>query len=284
MIMSRRRAVVLGVAAAVAAPLLFTAAPATAAADGCEAGFAIDFNGDGLSDTVVADPYATVGGAAQAGRVIVLYGDADGRIGEGARGMVSRAAAASVTPRRPGTGSASPSRWPTSTATSTPTWWSAARTRTSAARPTAGYVQIIWGGPGGLGAGGRIPELTQTTSPTPTSRRRPVRLRGRCPGGRRPGRHPEPDAYALAIGAAGLQHRRGQRRGLGRLDSRLRRRERRRLRSPRTPRASRVRPRPATGSAPRLDQLPGRRRTASCRRGGRRPRTRTSARWPTRGR
>ena len=49
-----------------------------------------DFNGDGRSDTVVADPYATVGGQSQAGRVIVLYGDADGRIGEGSRGVVSQ--------------------------------------------------------------------------------------------------------------------------------------------------------------------------------------------------
>ena len=47
-----------------------------------------DFNGDGRSDTAVADPYATVEGQTQAGRVIVLYGDADGRIGEGSRGVV----------------------------------------------------------------------------------------------------------------------------------------------------------------------------------------------------
>ncbi len=51
-------------------------------------GLKSDFNGDGLSDTVVADPYATVNGKAQAGRVIVLYGDADGLIGEGARGVI----------------------------------------------------------------------------------------------------------------------------------------------------------------------------------------------------
>ena len=74
MIVSGRRAIVLGAAAAVAVQLLFTAAPATAAADGCEAGFSqSDFNGDGCSDAVVADPYATVGGVGTgrpAGRVL----------------------------------------------------------------------------------------------------------------------------------------------------------------------------------------------------------------------
>jgi hypothetical protein len=49
-----------------------------------------DFNGDGYSDAVVGDPYATVSGEAEAGRVVVLYGDSDGRIGEGARGTVSQ--------------------------------------------------------------------------------------------------------------------------------------------------------------------------------------------------
>ena len=66
-----------------------------AAADGCEPGSRSDFNGDGFSDTVVADPYATVGGAAEAGRVIVLYGDADGRIGEGARDTIAQGRTAS---------------------------------------------------------------------------------------------------------------------------------------------------------------------------------------------
>ena len=38
-------------------PLLAPSA-AQAAADGCAAGVQSDFNGDGRSDTVVADPYA----------------------------------------------------------------------------------------------------------------------------------------------------------------------------------------------------------------------------------
>ena len=44
-----------------------------------------DLNGDGYVDAVVGDPYATVNGQAEAGRIVVLFGDADGRIGEGAR-------------------------------------------------------------------------------------------------------------------------------------------------------------------------------------------------------
>jgi hypothetical protein len=44
-----------------------------------------DLNGDGFEDAVVGDPYATVNGQALAGTITVLFGDADQRIGEGAR-------------------------------------------------------------------------------------------------------------------------------------------------------------------------------------------------------
>ena len=54
-------------------------------ADGCDAGVRSDFNGDTRTDTVVGDPSATVDGQSEAGRVIVLYGDADGLVGEGSR-------------------------------------------------------------------------------------------------------------------------------------------------------------------------------------------------------
>ena len=42
-----------------------------------------DLNRDGFNDAVVGDPYATVNGKREAGAVVVLLGDADGRIGEG---------------------------------------------------------------------------------------------------------------------------------------------------------------------------------------------------------
>jgi hypothetical protein len=69
---------------------LLAVQPAQATPAGCQAGTKSDFNGDGYSDAVVADPYAKVDGQAEAGRVIVLYGDSDGRIGEGGRGEVAQ--------------------------------------------------------------------------------------------------------------------------------------------------------------------------------------------------
>lgn len=53
----------------------------------------LDLNGDGYDDAVVGDPYATVSGHAGAGAVVVLYGDADCRIGEGARRVVTQSTA-----------------------------------------------------------------------------------------------------------------------------------------------------------------------------------------------
>ena len=38
-------------------------------------GASSDFNGDGFSDAVVADPYADPGGVADAGQMTVLYGN-----------------------------------------------------------------------------------------------------------------------------------------------------------------------------------------------------------------
>ena len=84
----RVRALLIGLAMVLTIPFLETTKAAYAEADGCDTGVKSDFNGDGRSDTVVADPYATVNGLAEAGRVNVLYGDADGLVGEGGRGVV----------------------------------------------------------------------------------------------------------------------------------------------------------------------------------------------------
>ena len=54
----------------------------------------------------------------------------------------------------------------------------------------SGYVQIIWGGAAGLGTGGPSADTRQTDFGSDRRRRRPVRLRRGCAGGRRPGRHP----------------------------------------------------------------------------------------------
>ena len=90
MIVDRLVQLVAAPAVAACALLGVPEVPAYAEAGGCAPGMVSDFNGDGRSDTVVADPYATVGGVSQAGRVIVLYGDADARVGEGSRGIVSQ--------------------------------------------------------------------------------------------------------------------------------------------------------------------------------------------------
>jgi hypothetical protein len=68
--------------------------PATRATvlDGCGISDSqIDLNGDGFDDAVVGDPFAAVGNRPQAGRIIVLFGDADGRIGEGTRRALTQA-------------------------------------------------------------------------------------------------------------------------------------------------------------------------------------------------
>lgn len=67
--------------------------PASAAApDGCvTTRSASDFNGDGYDDAAVGDPYATVNGRREAGSVTVLFGTADGRIGAGARQVITQA-------------------------------------------------------------------------------------------------------------------------------------------------------------------------------------------------
>lgn len=79
-----------------AAPFLdeaATARPASVrtAVEPCFSAGSLDLNGDGFTDAVVGDPEATVAGQPQAGRIVVLYGDGDGRIGEGARAVLTQA-------------------------------------------------------------------------------------------------------------------------------------------------------------------------------------------------
>ena len=178
--------------------------PADAAADNCAPGVASDFNGDGRSDTVVADPYATVNGQAQAGRVNVLYGDADGLIGEGARGIVSQAT--------PGIGS-SPEVGDrfgfalavadlncddyTDLVVGSPY-------EDSGSTVDSGYVQLIWGSAAGLGNGDASRNLTQSSFPNADIVAGDQfgyavdALEDVGQGGT-----PAPDAYAVAIGVPG---------------------------------------------------------------------------------
>ena len=91
---TRRAGLVAAVAVtAVLGPLVPAAAgPLPAAINLCRATSSdLDLNGDGYDDAVVGDPYATVAGAREAGAVVVLYGDADRRIGEGRRLVLTQA-------------------------------------------------------------------------------------------------------------------------------------------------------------------------------------------------
>jgi hypothetical protein len=89
--MKRALAAGLGLAVAMAG-MLGPPSQAAAAVDICRATNSdLDLNGDGYDDAVVGDPYATVNGRAEAGAVFVLYGDADRRIGQGRRLLVTQA-------------------------------------------------------------------------------------------------------------------------------------------------------------------------------------------------
>jgi hypothetical protein len=89
----RRRLVVIpSISALAVTSWLLLIPPAAAAVDDCRTtSSASDFNGDGYDDAAVGDPYATVDGKPEAGRVTVLLGDQDGRIGEGERVIITQA-------------------------------------------------------------------------------------------------------------------------------------------------------------------------------------------------
>lgn len=63
---------------------------AAAAPPNCTDDYGSDYNGDGVADLAVADPYATVGTVTKAGRVIVLYGTSGGRFGSGGTEVLSQ--------------------------------------------------------------------------------------------------------------------------------------------------------------------------------------------------
>ena len=194
-----------GLLAAMALGPLALVSPAYAAADGCTAGMRSDFNGDGRSDTAVADPYATVGGQSQAGRVIILYGDADGRIGEGSRGVVSQGSTDKVggvaeTGDRFGSALAVADLdcdGFTDLVVGTPL-------EDINGQADSGYVQIIWGAAAGLGAGDNSRQITQSDFPNAditAGDQFGFALDALEDVGQ--GGTPAPDAFALAIGVPG---------------------------------------------------------------------------------
>ena len=192
-------------AAGLAAAFAFTlpAPAARAEADGCDPGVQSDFNGDGFSDAVVGDPRATVSGQVDAGRIVVLYGDADARVGEGTRQLLYEGTVAVGGVAEAG------DRFGTSV-----TAFDAdcdGYTDLAVGIPNedvggvtdAGVVRLLWGGPGGLGSGGG-PTVYQSTTfgiPLQTGARFGAVVDGVEDVGQ--GGTPEPDAHVLAIGVPG---------------------------------------------------------------------------------
>lgn len=194
----------LAVGTLLALPLSALLAPAASAdADGCAPGAASDFDGDGRADAVVADPDATVAGAPRAGRVVVLYGDADGRVGEGARGTVQQGSGSVLGAPEAGDrfGAALAAAdldcdGSTDLLVGTPG-------EDVGSAVDAGLAQVVWGDPGGLGTG--LVSRSFGHDAFGTSVRAGDRLGSAVDALEDVGQGgtPAPDAFALAVGAPG---------------------------------------------------------------------------------
>lgn len=157
------RRVLLIAAGLLVLPALAGPAPAHAVADGCAAGMTADFNGDGRSDALVGDSNATVNGQADAGRIVVMYGDADGLVGEGSRDVLwqGEESVAGVAEAGDRFGFAIATAdvdcdGYTDAVVGTPN-------EDIGAQSNSGYVQVIWGSPTGLGTGAASTQYTQAT-------------------------------------------------------------------------------------------------------------------------
>ncbi|MCI3269683.1 VCBS repeat-containing protein [Streptomyces cylindrosporus] len=128
-----------------------------AAAVACPSGVESDFNGDGVRDTAIADPEATVDGVAKAGAVHVVYG--------GGKGSTTVSQAPDNIPGAPETGD----RYGFSLAVydadldgcsdlvvGTPY-------EDLGTVPDAGLVQVVYGATAGLGTGKAVKEFLQGT-------------------------------------------------------------------------------------------------------------------------
>ena len=125
-------------------------------------GASSDFNGDGFSDAVVADPYADPGGVSDAGQVTVLYGN-NSTIGGGSvdtlvQGSGTVGNTASAGDRFGTTESAADldNDGYTDLLVGTPY-------EDINGQADSGLAQVIWGSSGGLGKGRASTELTQTS-------------------------------------------------------------------------------------------------------------------------
>jgi hypothetical protein len=125
-------------------------------------GASSDFNGDGFSDAVVADPHADPGGVSDAGQVTVLYGNS-GTIGGGSMGTLVQGSGTV------GNTAFAGDRFGTTVAAAdldndgytdllvgTPY-------EDTSGQADSGLVQVIWGSSSGLGKGRASTELTQSS-------------------------------------------------------------------------------------------------------------------------
>ena len=197
----RLQALLTGFALLVAAPIVSTA-PAHAEADGCAPGVLSDFNGDGWSDAVVGDPSATVAGHAEAGRIVVLYGDADGLVGEGSRDVLWQGEAGVAGVAEPGDRFGSALAVAdldcddyTDVVVGVP--------GEDLGAVDAGYVQVLWGGATGLAVGEGSTQYTQASFGQVAAAGDQFGFAVDAVEDLGQGGTPDPDAYALAIGVPG---------------------------------------------------------------------------------
>lgn len=201
----RTPALLTGIVLALAIPFAGPAVTASAAADGCADGVVSDFNGDGWSDAVVGDPTATVNGLAGAGRIIVLYGDGDGRVGEGARDVLWQGEEAVNGTPEAGDGFGHALAVAdldcddyTDVVVGTPL-------EDIGGMVDSGYVQVLWGGAAGLSISRVSTPLTQASFAQVAAAGDQFGFAVDAVEDVGQGGTPNPDAYALAIGVPGAQ-------------------------------------------------------------------------------
>ncbi len=199
----RVQSVLTGLGVLVAASLAAPATVASAEADSCANGVLSDFNGDGRSDAVVGDPFATVGGLAEAGRIVVLYGDADGLVGEGARAALWQGE--EFVGGVPEAGD----RFGTALAVAdldcddyTDVVVGTPREDING-QADSGYVQVLWGGASGLAMSRTTTTYYQTIFGQPVTAGDQFGYSLDAVEDLGQGGTPAPDAYALAIGVPG---------------------------------------------------------------------------------
>ncbi|WP_223280739.1 integrin alpha [Streptomyces antnestii] len=138
---------------------LVSAGHSAAAATACTGGTATDFNGDGVTDTVASDPYATVNGAVRAGLVRVVLGGGKGvfEISQATSGMTA-------TPERGDQFGASRTAYDADGDGCTDLVVGAPYedvTKDGADLHDAGAIYVIHGTPTGIGTGSAIESYTQ---------------------------------------------------------------------------------------------------------------------------